>query len=88
MIYIWAWQPRHCTRHAAPLPEWRRPLKEEARAVELFGDEGGEITGIAQGFDEFGRISHRAIKLAPVLAGKLGAEFPDLLADILIIWNR
>jgi hypothetical protein len=57
----------------------------EARAPIFLGDQHGEIAGIGQGLHEFGRISHRPIKLAPVLARKALAEPGDRVANVLMV---
>ncbi len=54
---------------------------EPATAV-FFRDQRGEIAGLGQSGNEFGRISALAVERAPVFAGEFGAERAHTLADV------
>ena len=51
-------------------------------AAEFLRDQRGEIAGLRERGDEFGRIGAFAIERAPVVAGELGAQRAHALADI------
>ena len=82
MVYICAWQ-------AAPLqPEaWissmmaTAALMAEPAAAIFLRDQRGEKAGLGQRRDEFIRIGPLAIELAPIFAGKIGAQRAHGLAD-------
>ena len=75
MVYIWAWQ-------AAPLqPDaWISSMMAaggihgEPAAAVLVRDQRGEEARLGERRDELGRITALAVELAPIFAGKLGAE--------------
>ena len=56
-------------------------MRQPAAAV-FFRDQRGEIAGLGQRRDEFGRIGALAVERAPVFAGELGAQRAHAVADL------
>ena len=56
--------------------------QRQAGAAVFLGDQRGEIACLGEGVDELGGIFPPLVQLAPVLAGKAGAEFCDFGADL------
>ena len=54
----------------------------ESAAAILLGNERGEVAGLGERSNEFGRIGALAVERAPVFARKLGAERAHAGADI------
>ena len=83
MVYICAW-------HAAALHglSWivsstaHGGGQRQAGAAVLLGDQGGEVAGLGEGFDELGRVGRLVVELHPVLIGKPLADAPHPLADV------
>ena len=87
MMYICAWQ-------AAPLPPAActssriaaAALIVEPAAAVFFRNERGEIAGLGQRGDEFGRIGALAVERAPIFAGELGAQRAHAVADVGVVF--
>ena len=83
MMYICAWQ-------AAPLqPVGVDGLEDvgggaeaEPGAAVFLGDEHAEVAGLGERADELGGIGALGVEAAPILAGKLGAQAGDGVADL------
>ena len=70
------------------LKDCRRCRQGKSGTAIFFGDQRGEIAGLAKRSDEFGRIFARLILGAPIFAGILRAKLGDLFADGGIILHR
>ena len=56
--------------------------QRQARAAVFLGDQRGQIACLGERVDELGGIFPPLVQLAPVFAGKAGAEFRDFIADL------
>ena len=65
---------RRCSPRRGSPPGSRRRREREAAAAVFLGDQRGEKAGLGQRRDELRRIGALAVELAPVFAGKPGAE--------------
>ena len=70
------------------LQDRRRSGQLQAGAAIFLGDQHREIAGLGQRIHERLGISHLAIELAPILAGKLRAELGDGVADVGVIFGE
>ena len=59
----------------------RRGGQRQAGAAVFLGDQGAKVAALGQRADEIRGIPAFLIKLAPIFAGNLAAQFPDFFAD-------
>ena len=83
MMYIWAWQAAPLQPSAWMVSRIAAAAGErQAGAAVFLRDQRGEIAGLGERGDELGGIAALGIQLAPVFAGKAGAELAHFLADL------